>query len=110
MTPNNQSGATSAISLRTALRLSPTLSRLLKPRTLAITHVESVRCLPPAVPPPVFAAHPQKRFQQAILRPMGEQALPKVHKDAGVKALIIQRQGQRIFPIQPSPHHLTRLP
>src|SRR6266566_5094460 len=48
MIPSNQSGSTSAISLRTALRLSPTLFRLLKLRTLAITQVESVRCLPPA--------------------------------------------------------------
>src|SRR5260221_13960139 len=101
MTPSNQSGSLSG-SL-------PHWSCLLNPRTFASTKVASVRCLPPAVPPPVFAADPQNGFQQAILRPMLEQALPKVHKNAGVKALIIQRQGQRIFPIQPAPHHLSRL-
>jgi hypothetical protein len=59
--------------------------------------------------PPVLAAHVQNGVQQEILCCMVKQALTKVHQNAGVKALIFQRPGQGIFPIQPSPHHLSGL-
>src|SRR5258708_35723159 len=65
--------------------------------------------LAPSLEPPVLAAHPQNGFQQEILRPMLEQALTKVRQNAGVKALIIQWQRERIFPIHASPHHLSGL-
>src|SRR5258708_34998690 len=66
--------------------------------------------LAPSLEPPVLAAHPQDGFQQEILRPMLEQALTKVRQNTGVKALIIQWQAHRIFPIQASPHQLSGLP
>ena len=51
----------------------------------------------------------QDRLQQEILRLMVQQALTKIGQSAGVKARIIQWQRERIFPIQPSPHHLGGL-
>ncbi len=59
--------------------------------------------------PAVLAAHLHNGLQQAILRPMVDEALTKVHQNTGVKALLIQRQGEGIFPIQASPHHLRSL-
>jgi len=37
----------------------------------------------------MFAADPQNGFEQAILRPMIQQALTKIGQNAGVKACII---------------------
>jgi hypothetical protein len=73
-------------------------------------HKRRIRALlAPGFEPPVLAAHTQYGFQQEILRLMVQQALTKVHKNAGIKTLIIQRQGKRIFPIQSPPNHLGGL-
>jgi hypothetical protein len=45
----------------------------------------------------VLTTHLQNGVQQEILRPMRQQALTKIHQDAGVNALIIQRLGEPSF-------------
>ena len=63
-------------------------------------------CLEPAALP----TYHTQLVQQALLRSLGQQALPKLCEHRVVKASVTELQPQQIFPIQSRTHALGSLP
>ena len=77
---------------------------------MSCTCVESVRWRPWAVPPALFFAECQHRFQEAFFSREGHQTRPKFAQDGVIKSRIRQFQTQSILPVEPTAHRKSLLP
>ncbi len=68
-------------------------------RTRPATGFEQPR-LPPAL---------QEGLKQQLLGAPGHQAAAKLTQHRGIKARVLQGQGQQVFPVQPAAHRVGRL-
>src|SRR5258708_15822361 len=79
-------------------------------RIAASTCVESVRCLPRALPPATFPKLLQQAIKAPTLGSMGEQATSKFGKQREVKTAIGQFQASHTLPVNPCAHRESLLP
>jgi hypothetical protein len=70
----------------------------------ARTWVESVRCLPRALPPTTLTAQGEQLIEQASFGSMSEQTTAKFGKHREIKAGIGQVQAEDILPVNAGAH------
>src|SRR5215472_3816961 len=90
--------------------LSPTHSSRPRLPMAASTWVESVRCLPLALPPATLPTLLQPEIAQATLRSVRQEPTAKFAEHGAIKAAIGQLQAKYILPIDAGAHGIGRLP